>query len=180
MILSEQVEVSILHNAANLTKTEENNILAIVNITSKREGLVRLLKDALRDVGYRKDKKTKEEVVLLQYECQEDGDQEDVHYGGRYNNRGYQQNNRGYQNYQNPQQQKNFQSNQGNYQQNQGRFQAQKPFRKGLPASGATQQVETSIINAIHEIPAAGTNETVGKYCQNLHETSSRNYTGVK
>ena len=66
--LSEQVEVVILHRTANLSKTEENNILPLVDITSTTTGSVMKLKDALRSIGFRKGStKKKEEVVLLQF-----------------------------------------------------------------------------------------------------------------
>ena len=90
--LSEQVEAAILHKTANLSKTEENNILPLVDITSTAAGSVLKLKDALRNIGFRKGStKKKEEVVLLQYEdgTEYQENQDEVLYGGGFqSNRG--------------------------------------------------------------------------------------------
>jgi len=193
MILSPQVEVAILHNAANLTKTEENNILPIVNITSGREGIVRLLKEALRDVGFRKEKKKKEEkkeeVVLLNYEDQDQG-QDGIHYynggnqnGGRQNSRGYWnnggQNQRGQNNggqnnggqnrgYQNQQKSFNYNNNTGNFQKNQGRLQDQNNFKKNFQG----QKVGSGIISAMHEMPQHEQMELVGDIAKTFMKPS--------
>ena len=103
--LSEHVEVAILHRTANLSKTEENNILPLVDITSTTPGAVLKLKDALRNIGYRKGStKKKEEVVLFQYEGGNEyqESEEEVLYGGGFqNNRGrFQNNKRGFVNIQ--------------------------------------------------------------------------------
>ena len=104
--LSEQLEVAILHKTANLSKTEENNILPLVDITSTTTGSVLRLKDALRNIGYRKGTTVKkEDVVLFQDEDGNEylGTEEQILLGGGFqNNRGrFQNNQRGFQNYQN-------------------------------------------------------------------------------
>jgi hypothetical protein len=54
--LSEQMEVALMQRAANLSKREENNILPMVDITSTASGLTLKMKEALRNVGFRKEK----------------------------------------------------------------------------------------------------------------------------
>ena len=74
MIFSPTVEVAILQRAANLTKTEENNLLPMVRITSTDPNLIMDMKEALRNIGFRKDPtKKKEDVVLLQYNDEDKG-----------------------------------------------------------------------------------------------------------
>jgi len=174
MILSEQVESAILHNAANLNKTEENNILPLVDITSGEIGTTTKLKDALRSIGFRKDKKKKEEVVLLQYDNQEyegcQGTQDEpILFGrggyqdnnrGQFNNRGFQQQQRGNQNQRGYQ---NMQRNQGQ----QGQFQVQRNFQGNFHGFQRNQtqtnkQVGTGIVNAIHDLPQNEQMELVG------------------
>jgi len=89
--LSERMEVAIMHRAANLTKTEENNLLPMADMTSEAAGLTIKMKEALRNIGFRREKNIgsvteKEEVFLLQYDYQENyqDNQEDVLYGGGY------------------------------------------------------------------------------------------------
>jgi len=117
--LSEQVEVAIMHRAANLSKAEENNLLPMVDMTSTAPGLTIKMKEALRNIGFQKEKTAKkEEVVLLQYNNQEDcqENQEDVLFGRGYQNgnRGHYNDNRGFQQgFQSPEQQ---QRSYGNFQ----------------------------------------------------------------
>ncbi len=61
MILSQTVEVEILQRAASLTKTEENNLLPMVKVTSTDPNLTLNMKEALRNIGFRKDPTKKEE-----------------------------------------------------------------------------------------------------------------------
>jgi len=167
--LSEQVETAILQRSANLTKSEENDLLPMVDMTSEAAGLTLKMKEALRNVGFRQDKKTgsatkKEEVVLLQYECQEDPD--GVHYGGRFrynNNRGQQQQQGGYQKPMGFQ--GNFQQNQGNFQNfNQGNFQRQQNQgqRNFNFQKNPNKPVGAGIVNAINELSQKEQMEIVG------------------
>jgi len=158
--------VAILHKTANLSKTEENNILPLVDITSTTAGSVLRLKDALRNIGYRKGStKKKEEVVLLQYEdgVQYQETEEEVLYGGGFqNNRGcFNNNRRGFQNSQGNFQNNGFQGNFQNsgFQNTQGNFQkqGQRSFQKNH-----NKPVGQGIINAIHELPQKDQMELCG------------------
>ena len=134
--LTDRMEATILQRAANLTKAEKNILVPLVDMSSTAQGITLKMKDALKQIGFRKraETKKKEEVVLYQYEMYqgEEDDQEDVLYGDGYQRRGFRRYyDQGYQGNQ------GFQGNPGNQQ----GFRPQSGNRQGItqPCQGFQQ-----------------------------------------